>query len=1674
MDEFTASSIATGGGGELFEQQVAAYALGLLLIRAIPPFLIDTTVVEVHLQTRREGWYTDDVLVVGERSDRSRRKLGVQVKRNLTISPNNEDCRKTFAGMWKDFHSLDRFNKLEDRLAIVVLEGTATLLHDFNLLLSFARASGSAENFYKRLSLDGYVSDKAKKQNETILAIIHEEENEQPNKTTYWQFLCTIDLLSLDFSQTNAQAKSNILTLLAHTIKDGSNSIDVAQNSWAKLLECVGEGRPVAKSFRYKDLPFTLRKQHKLVASNHHHDLHTLIEHGKTVRSGICRSLGADYEIDRTYQLHSLATKLTASQLVIVSGVAGSGKSALVCKLVDQFQDTYPILSFQAVEFAKPHIDEVLANAQTSLHMQQLLALFAVSDRVIIFIDGVEKLLEHSVRDALLQLLKFTKNEPSIRILLTVRDYSLDIVRDALVPRGTNPEIFQVNTLADSELDTIKNDVPQLSHALENRELRLLLRTPYMLDLATRLNWNRISGPMSLKDFRDTVWKYVIRVDEHTKGGLPQRREQMFQHIAWRRATQLSGFVRPELSDPEALNALMQDSLVAPSKDSHVFVAVTHDVLEDWCVLRWINDLFVESEGTLSLLAKEIGGYPALRRGFRQWLGEQFEINQMVAQSLVLSAIEHKKFPQHFKDDCLVAVLLSDSAAVFIENIQQKMLENDFELLKLVARVLRTACKKSPTWLNVPGVPSQMLLPKGMGWVPILRLIERSVDGLLPVHATLVLDIVEDWTKQINLSNRTPEGAEEAGNIASRLWSEFRGSRRDDLRKRLLHIVIRIPRAISLFPEILTLKKTPDQLDYQLNELRDLVLDDPEDSQVCYDFPDEVISLLNSQLKLSDSSTDYYRNAIDEIHYDFGVRHDDYFPPSALQGPFRSLLTYHPRKAIVFLTSFINHAAEWYGTKHRSNPELDPALQISLDISNKGTVKQWSNVRFYCLYRGSKVGPGSIVSALMALESWLLDLGDNQELDFENLLLDLLKRSNNVMITGVVASVCTAHPTRVGQAGLTLLSNREIVQMDKTRKALETSASSTAFHKLNASYRLFEEERKISNELKHRQEDLETLAVRMQLTSLREDVWGILDRHKHEAKLQVNEDNRHWRLALHRMDIRKFTVQNNFDDHQREASENNSPKVLLGPGELASDLKELVDEATESQSNFNRYVSLQNRALNIWKRGPQLGDEKCEKSLLAEAQFIDNGTDELEDFCRSGPGIVAAIYIRDHANDLNDIEFDWCVRRIDFEVHRTSETTDILEVESVAGILRADRVCACVVPILVTTTRKIDKCDPMDLLALSLTHPIWEVREFAFTGLSSFVEEEHKVLVLQCVAAVAYQARLTSEATETVRPVPFVKTAKGKCSFLSIERDVRRKIKKQNLDVNRELGSLNFQNSLSQKAIQYASVVFERHPDWIEARNFYSWIAVQLVEAWSSDHKSRGNTSRNYGFELAVGRALASFLLRVPRTEVLRISKPVIDIVVEKRRESVWFISDLISCADLNTEDSFWDIWQLISNTIVQSTWGRGLKDDHVRESAILSTIFLGNNWQGDAGRWHRLEGHAHLLDQLARDLPPTVPVLAAYLKFLYLIGQESLPRSFETVAQILEKGDSVRMASHSDIDFVLETLLRPFVYFHPHRVKTKASLREAVLAILDALVEGGSPSAYMMRDDFVTPSSQK
>ena len=98
--------------------------------------------------------------------------------------------------------------------------------------------------------------------------------------------------------------------------------------------------------------------------------------------------------------------------------------------------------------------------------------------------------------------------------------------------------------------------------------------------------------------------------------------------------------------------------------------------------------------------------------------------------------------------------------------------------------------------------------------------------------------------------------------------------------------------------------------------------------------------------------------------------------------------------------------------------------------------------------------------------------------------------------------------------------------------------------------------------------------------------------------------------------------------------------------------------------------------------------------------------------------------------------------------------------------------------------------------------------------------------------------------------------------------------------------------------------------------------------------------------------------------------------------------------------------------------------------------------------------------------------MLHDYVRFLYHIGEQSLPEAFLRVTKYLQPDRSRELFTNTDTIFMLEVLLQRYVYGKPLELKRLPSIREAILFLLDALVEAGSSAAFRMRDDFVTPIS--
>jgi hypothetical protein len=1656
------------------------------------PVLKDCQVEEVHVQAEHLGWETDDVLVVAVRPDGVRRRLAAQVKRQFTIGEKDETCKKAFGNFCADFKG-PKFDPATDRFALVTLRGTNVLLDGFNSLLDCARASADAADFMRRLDVDGFLSKTARGYATTIRRIL-EDASHVLTDEQFWRFLSVLHVVSFDLNTASAQNEAWIKALLAATA-NGGDPLTAAEVSWRELLELVGAGMPTATSYRYADLPEGLRNRHGPIDTRSAEIVRALSDHSSVTLSGIKTTIGAAAEIARDGLTNQVLGALSENQVVVISAPAGLGKSAVAKACVEILDRDLYCLAFRAEEFAVSHIDQTLQQAQIRANGAELLGIMAGQGRKLVLVESVERLLEASVRDAFADLLNLAQRDQSLGLLITCRDYSLETVSSALLGQaGLAFKVMEVPPLADEELEQAVAAVPHLANALQHEDLKRLLRSPYLLDKASQMDWSNTEGfPTNEREFRRRCWGEVIRHNAAAADGMPGRRERVFVEVALRRARQLRPFVGVGDLDSGALESLRSDGLIVASPEAGSMAAPGHDVLEDWAIIQWLGQCWILHERAPGPLAENVGGYPAIRRAYRKWLSELLRGETAAATDFVLSVFRDGALPPYFRDDTLVCTLQSPSAREFLERHRETLFEDGGRLLVRVIHLMRVACKAPPWWLrDVAQVPSQMLVASGEAWPAVLELVRGGLDGLLPDQMPILLGLIEDFASSIHWRDPEPKGFEEAAKIAFQLLGQLDGYRMDDMRKRTLKVIAKVPRGDeNAFKALVDRVIADENRDRLADEVSEILLGGIDGWTACRHFPEEIIRLTKSKLLLLEEDlddNDWYRGGWIDIEPFFGVKehtNPDFFPASSIRGGFLPLLRYHPRRAIDFIIEVLNHAGTWYGEQRWPYDRLEPAYQVTIEIPGEAPVTQWANPRLWGLYRGHQVGPYVLQTALMALEAWLLEICDLERVDVEPWLLKILRESNNVMATAVVASVCNAHPEKAGRAGLALLSSRELIWMDRARAVQERphSAMSGIFPSFGIN-EIYENERKKSDALPHRGHDLEALAVKLQLREGREEVFALINGHR--AALppveEQSEEHRLWRLALHRMDVRGFrAVEERPSEASEEAAEGVSQgeesrerRILLGPGEIEPDVQALVDRHAPIAAQQERELSLLNWGNTAWEgRESSHLDIRDWETFLARARARD-AEPEPEDFMRGGPGVIAAVCARDHWDEMSPEDRAWCIDKLVREVKRDSDTEDDMARHG-RGAYRPDRHAAYVLPgLLARDVSEAQAARIKEAIAKALTHAVEEVVVYATEGIGTASTGEMRAYSEACIAAIGWRARLISDRLGEERERPFGEQVHAAEIIREVVPTIRAAIVARDRDPQTELESLDLDDWPGTQAAGIILQILGYAPDSALAIEFHRRIASSIVEDWDQELEDRSRRGqRDHRFNHEFFQRLARFVLRLEQEQALHVCEPFLAAVATHPSEVKDFVRDLVVEADRFSEEGpFWAVWQAFANAICAAPWIERLDSRYHSGKELVGAIFLGGYWKENVRHWRRLEGQGHRVDELAARFRGSAAVFDAYCRFLYDIGETSLPKAFAFLADSLATGDPTVMLADQNTLFLLESLLRRHVYAEPHRLKSNPAVRTAVLALLDHLVEAGSSAAYRMRDDFVTPLS--
>ena len=739
------------------------------------------------------------------------------------------------------------------------------------------------------------------------------------------------------------------------------------------------------------------------------------------------------------------------------------------------------------------------------------------------------------------------------------------------------------------------------------------------------------------------------------------------------------------------------------------------------------------------------------------------------------------------------------------------------------------------------------------------------------------------------------------------------------------------------------------------------------------------------------------------------------------------------------------------------------------------------NGRLWGLYRGMTVTPYRLQSMLMALESWLLEIGRQEPERLDAILVDILRRSDNSALAAVVASVATAYPHASGEGLLVLLSVRDYIALDRSRLVEEGQMAGRTgiISTMGPEHEIYEMKRKQADALPHRQNDLEAAVADLQLGPFAPRVHALLDNHLAALppKEQQDEGDRLWRLAIHRMDLRQYSVSETpgpeIPDPQAKAGDSPQRYVRFDPRPPEADVQAMVDENAFRMAAMNARFGVLMWGMQAFRRESGQYAPAQWAAMLSEAQAMDLPTED-EDGSRHAPGFVAAVCIRDHWDDMTSAQRDWCVDTVCAEVIWHADAAD--QTKRVQdNPMAADRACAFV---LATLLRKA--LDPArtervrTAFAAALTHPVEQVRSYAAWSIDDTVWAADRALALRCVNAIAAEAAIIDQAQHVEERRPYGERRGLSEIMPETTADIRARFWKDGEIAEDAHVTLDISDRFGAHALKRMLVILGRVPQDPIAIAAFARASRTLADWWTSDDDRRTRGHRDFDTESAVSERIQEFLLRTSPDAAQRILAPLLATVDRHSRELKSVMQGLTGRqdADPNTPQ-YWFLWELIAHAVKCAKWIARLDTDkHPIGTDLLLAVFLTLYWKDGVRHWRSLDGYEHLVHALFEALPATSIVLDAYARFLYHIGERSLPDAFVRVGDALQRGNMQKMLANSDTVFVLEVLLQRHVYGRPLELKRDNRIRDAVLFILDCLVEAGSSAAFRMRDDFVTPAA--
>jgi hypothetical protein len=486
-----------GGAGFTYEGAVAAFYLSSLLAEAFAPGIKDRVVCCVSVQQRDFGEPLDDVIVDFRSATGEPARLSLQVKRSLTISDakSNTDFREVVRDSWSTMKK-NNFRYGIDRYGAAVGAVAPSKADAINKLCEFARESQTTDHFDLRFAAGGNASADVKEVKDAIVALLDEVNGNPCTNEQVHQFLAHFVLIQFDLLYEGAgdppEAMSRIRGCLV------PDEADRAPLVWSRLIELARSSAGTAGQFDRARLVRSIAPIARFRgATSLFQDLEKLKALARSYAEGIQDDVGGT-RLDRAPLLSNIDAALSRSRLVEIGGLPGSGKSALLKRIVQRDLEHGPVLFLKADQLeGRSWPGFATSQGLSSARLLDLLVEIAATGSPVLYIDAVDRV-EKEHRPVVLDVLRTIMESPLLdnwRVLVSLRDSGIELVRnwmrellDAVVS-----ESVTVPPLDDEESDILAQSKPYLRPLLFGQpQVKEIVRRPFFAKI---LNQSYIADP---------------------------------------------------------------------------------------------------------------------------------------------------------------------------------------------------------------------------------------------------------------------------------------------------------------------------------------------------------------------------------------------------------------------------------------------------------------------------------------------------------------------------------------------------------------------------------------------------------------------------------------------------------------------------------------------------------------------------------------------------------------------------------------------------------------------------------------------------------------------------------------------------------------------------------------------------------------------------------------------------------------------------------------------------------------------------------------------------------------------------------------------------------------------------------------------------------------------------